>query len=146
MELQHLELTVLGIPGHKQSARFFNRGGFMKSYQPTKVVNWVAQARAQIVQQLGEDWKPIPYRIRITELKFVHPILKSFTKKFVAQLKEGMIGYKSTKPDLDNSIKQTFDACNGLVWVDDAIIVEYLKVSKVFEEVPKTIIKLEWGF
>lgn len=132
-----MEITILGIPLQKQSARFVKIGKFMRSYQPKKINNWVAQARLQILDQLPKDWKPLDGELIITRLEFVFPPLKSWNKKKLSSLQQGNRIYKPTKPDWDNLSKNLCDACNGIVWIDDAQIVEIKLIRKIYGEVPK---------
>lgn len=48
----------------------------------------------------------------------------------------------STTPDLDNLIKFVFDAFNGLLWKDDALIAE-VRAMKVYSQNPRTEITIE---
>ena len=132
-----MKLTILGIPLEKQSARFAKRGKFMMSYQPKKITNWVAQARMQILEQLPQDWKPLDGNVIITKLEFIFPPLKSWSKKKLKTLQDGGLIYKTTKPDLDNLQKNIYDACNGIVWIDDARIVEIQSIRKIYGDVPR---------
>ena len=46
------------------------------------------------------------------------------------------------KPDLDNYIKSTLDALNGVIWTDDATIVE-LNTSKWYADDPRIEIEVK---
>jgi Holliday junction resolvase RusA-like endonuclease len=46
----------------------------------------------------------------------------------------------TSKPDLVNIIKQAEDALNGVVWLDDAQVVEYDRPRKVYGKQPKLVI------
>jgi Holliday junction resolvase RusA-like endonuclease len=39
--------------------------------------------------------------------------------------------YPTGRPDIDNTLKLLLDACNGIVWLDDAQVVE-VAVSKLW--------------
>ena len=47
----------------------------------------------------------------------------------------------TTKPDADNVAKVIADACNGVVWVDDAQVVE-LSVSKRYSATPGVMVEV----
>lgn len=47
------------------------------------------------------------------------------------------------KPDLDNMIKAALDALNGIVWADDAAVVE-VRARKVYASAPCLLIRA-WG-
>lgn len=49
--------------------------------------------------------------------------------------------YKPTRPDVDNIAKFYLDAGNGILWCDDDQVVK-LSVTKQFDDVPRTIIKV----
>jgi len=136
-------LIIKGIPLQKQSARFVRRGNFIKSYQPSKIVNWVSQVKIQLLQQLPEDFIPFSKEVKIKKLLYIFPPLKSFTKKKMKQIELGETIYKSTKPDLDNLQKNLFDSCNGIVWVDDARIVKIESISKIYGLIPQIILEVE---
>jgi Holliday junction resolvase RusA-like endonuclease len=53
------------------------------------------------------------------------PIPKSKPKKWQAEALAGLIR-PTTKPDLDNCIKNLKDVCKGVFWEDDKQVVEYL--------------------
>ena len=130
-------LEILGVPLQKQSARFAKRGNFMMKYQPKEVTNWAAQAKLQIINQLPKEHKPLTGEISICSLRFIFPPLKSWNKKTKETFKTGFKVYKATRPDVDNLMKSIFDVCNGLVWVDDAQIVEIEHIEKIYGEVPR---------
>ena len=130
-------LIIKGIPLQKQSAKFVRTNNFIRSYQPKKVVDWMAQARLQIIEQLPDSHIPYDNEVIINRLVFVFPPLKSWSKTKMKQLESGVVLYKSTKPDLDNLQKQIFDCCTGLVFVDDSRIVRVLQMEKVFGVVPR---------
>ena len=57
----------------------------------------------------------------------LHPIPKSWSKRQDAAL--AGTERPTTKPDADNVAKAIADACNGVVWVDDAQVVELSSAS-----------------
>lgn len=138
-----MKIQILGIPLAKQSARFAKRGRFMQSYQPKEITNWVAQARLQILNQLPEGWIPIDGKVIIKKLEFIFPPLKCWSKKKLRSLQEGEMIYKEPKPDIDNLQKLTYDSCNGILWRDDAQVVEIRLLRKIFGEVPRIELELD---
>jgi Holliday junction resolvase RusA-like endonuclease len=48
----------------------------------------------------------------------------------------------TVKPDLDNYIKAVKDAMNGLIYRDDSIIIGYRNCFKLYNDNPRTEIKL----
>ena len=138
-----MKIIIKGKPKEKQSARFAKIGNYMKSYQPKELMNVIADMKMQIRQQLPKDFKPITGEIFIREVSFIYPPLKSFSKKKLNALEDDEDVYKTTKPDIDNLLKNLFDCCNGLVWVDDSRIVNIMNVNKVYGLVPQTKLVLE---
>lgn len=47
------------------------------------------------------------------------------------------------KPDLSNIAKQIEDAFNGIIYRDDALIVEYGRARKVYSDQPKIIVTIQ---
>jgi Holliday junction resolvase RusA-like endonuclease len=137
-----MKIIIKGIPMAKQSARFAKRGKFMAKYQPAALIHWIEDAKAQIREQLPENWIPIQSPVKIIWISFIYPPLKTWTQKKKRELEAGLV-YKETRPDIDNLLKNLWDACNGLVWIDDGQIVELNKVNKLFGEIPMTIMEID---
>lgn len=76
--------------------------------------------------------------IKVT-MEYQMPIPKSWSKK---RQREAVGKPHHSTPDVDNLAKFIHDACNGLLWKDDAIIYE-LCARKVYSEEPKTRIWIE---
>jgi Holliday junction resolvase RusA-like endonuclease len=70
----------------------------------------------------------------------LHPIPKSWSKR---RQEAALAGTErpTTKPDADNVAKVVADACNGVVWVDDAQVVE-LSVSKRYSSTPGVMVEV----
>jgi len=138
-----MQITIKGVPLQKQSARFAKRGNFMMKYQPKKLKDWISQARMQIINQVGEEFVPLNGPIVVRKIDFCFPPLRSFPKYKIKALEEGQIIPKDTQPDLDNLMKNLFDVCNGLVWVDDAKIIEIVNVRKRYDSIPRIDLDVE---
>jgi len=71
------------------------------------------------------------------------PIPKSKSKKWQAAALAGEIR-PTTKPDLDNCIKNLKDVCTGVFWLDDKQVVEYLPgTGKYYGEPARWEIEIE---
>ena len=70
----------------------------------------------------------------------VMPIPSSWSKRKQAQAVAGE-KYPTGKPDLDNLVKSVKDACNQIVYGDDAQVVQSTQ-SKVYGERPRLIIEI----
>jgi Holliday junction resolvase RusA-like endonuclease len=65
-------------------------------------------------------------------------------KRFKADALAGAIR-PTTKPDLDNLIKQIKDVCTGIFWVDDRQVVGYLPgTGKYYGDRPRWEITIAW--
>lgn len=105
----------------------------------------VEQARPRAVRRgkrIGM-YDPLDGELSV-EIKFYRPIQKSLSKKERDRRLSGK--HKPiVKPDLDNYVKSALDALNGVLWVDDARIVElhafkYYSVSPRIEVIVKELV------
>jgi Holliday junction resolvase RusA-like endonuclease len=121
-------------PQAKQSARFTRNG---HSYQPKRVVDYATQLRCAAISEM----KGAP---PLTEPLYVwvfatYALPKKSTAADRAIIASGGSVPKSTRPDVDNIMKATLDPLNGIVWRDDALIVE-AKVCKRYGEKDSLVI------
>jgi len=137
-----MRIKILGTPMAKQSARFFKNNGRMMSYQPKEIVEWKSSVQLQLKQCLPQDFTLLPSPVILTKLHFIFPELKSFTKKKKEHIKEGGHIDKTTKPDIDNLMKNFFDACNGILWRDDAEISSIQNIKKIYGSQPGIILEV----
>lgn len=80
---------------------------------------------------------PIPLDCDLeVEIIFYRELLKSFSKRKTEQALAGQLR-PNTKPDIDNYVKAVFDGINGIIWKDDARVVD-LKTSKYYSDKPRT--------
>ncbi len=135
-----LEITVLGIPQPKQSARFrvqkFGNKTFVKSYQKKEVVENERNFAFDAKSQLAEDFQPFSGPLKVSAT-YIFPPLKSFSKSKLNALASGSIIFKDTKPDLtDNLNKAVFDALEGIVYINDSQICQ-IQSRKIYGTVPR---------
>lgn len=77
-----------------------------------------------------------PMKLYIT---FYIEIPKSWSDK----KKQAAAGtYVSIRPDTSNLIKFIEDACNGVIWRDDSLVVEIV-AQKVYDFTPRTVLNIE---
>jgi Holliday junction resolvase RusA-like endonuclease len=70
-------------------------------------------------------------------LKVFLPIPASKSKKWQAAARAGEVR-PTTKPDLDNLVKQIKDCAKGVFWLDDKQVVEYLPgFGKWYGDIPR---------
>ena len=141
-------IKIYGIPKPKQgdsSGIITTKTGkqFVHHYQKTEVKNEANNLRAQIIQQLQEDFVPFGKLIRINKIHFVFPLLKTMTKKQKEIIDNNGLIYKGTKPDLDNLQKALLDAMNGIVYKDDSQIVEINNIKKYYGVRPCIMVDIE---
>ncbi len=76
----------------------------------------------------------------LVDITFYRPVQKSLSKK-ERLLRLLGVHRPVVKPDLDNYIKSAFDALNGVLWVDDAMVVD-LHAKKFYSEEPRIEIEV----
>lgn len=90
-----------------------------------------------------------PEKIITSDIKICIKIYKSPPKSTSKKNRELMlknIVRPHKKPDLSNYIKSIEDALNGLYWVDDGLIVEYLQgTGKYYAEEPHVDIDIVYN-
>lgn len=139
-----LVVELAGPPRGKgrHRSRIVSRGTtpFMQSYADPETAKYETQLRYVAAQEMaGALPSAEPLAVAVT---VVLPIAPSWTKKKQAAARAGMIRPTTKNSgDADNYLK-ILDGLNGIVWQDDAQVVE-AKVSKIFGEAPKLRIEIE---
>jgi Holliday junction resolvase RusA-like endonuclease len=127
-----LTIIVPGAARGKGRPRFAVQGKFARAYTDAKTVsaeNWI---KACAVEQVGTPCLEGPLAVCMA---VAVGIPESWSKKKKADALAGVIR-PTSKPDCDNIFKMT-DALNGIVWRDDAQIVD-ASVTKRYAEKPET--------
>jgi Holliday junction resolvase RusA-like endonuclease len=116
-----ITISVVGPPQGKGRARTFVKpGGHVGHYTPTATRDYEAMIRAAAQREMGNK-APWSQPVRFT-MRAIFPIPASWSaKKRNAALTGGI--WPAKKPDLDNILKAWKDALNGVVYVDDALVV-----------------------
>ena len=118
----------------------------IRYHQPKKITDEENTIKALAISQIPFGFKPFDDAIIIHRLEFVFPPLKSFSKIKRMQIAEGMVLYKTTKPDLnDNLCKGLFDALEGVLYLNDSQICEKINTRKVYGLRPGITLEVE-GF
>lgn len=113
----------------------------IRVYDPKKVAVFKRQlgmlARQQMLERgLAPYDGPLEVRMEL-----YRPVQTSISKKERARRLSG--AHRPTvKPDLDNYIKSTSDALNGIIWADDNCIVS-LAAEKYYAEDPHLIVEVK---
>jgi len=130
------------IPVAKQSFRHTRSG---HAYQPKKIIDSSNLIRIQSQYQLPKGFKPYTKGVIITKLHFLFPPTKAMEKSkyFGIAMSNQELIYKTTKPDVDNLIKNLSDSLQGLVFVNDGQIVALDGVKKLYSLKPGIEIELE---
>lgn len=132
-----IEFVVDGEPQGKARPRVV--GG--RAFTPDKTVSY-EQRVATAFRQAYPGWEPwekgIPLRMDIIAF---YKIPKSASLKAQTRMKMGEIR-PTKKPDIDNICKIIADACNGLVYHDDAQIV-VANVIKRYDSLPGVVVAFE---
>ena len=116
----------------------------IRLYDPKKVAAFKRQlgmlAKRQMLDR-GLELFDGPLEVR---MEFYRPVQASISKKERARRLSG-VHRPTVKPDLDNYIKSTSDALNGIIWVDDNCIVG-LMAEKFYAEEPHLTVEVkEWS-
>ena len=128
------EFTVPGVPMGKQRPRFRQAGKFVKTYTPRETVVYENLIRIEFERQCGGMFfqKDVPVSVEVTAY---YGVPKSTSKKRMLQMLSWLIR-PLKRPDLDNVLKAVLDACNGVVFYDDAQVTN-IKASKYYDEAPR---------
>ena len=115
--------------------RASSRGCHVRIYDPKKVKHYKNLLHCLVT----ERYKKPPLTVALSvSLLFYRPVQKSISN--VERQRRLSNQHKPTvKPDVDNYIKSTLDALNGVLWEDDSQIVK-LTAEKRYAEKGKIII------
>ena len=82
--------------------------------------------------------------VHIIQLEFIFKVPSNFPKYKIKEIQNGIIHYKTTKPDLpDNLKKALFDALEGFIYENDSLICSENGVVKRYGINPGIILKLK---
>lgn len=112
----------------------------IRVYDPKKVAIFKRQLGMLAKQQmLDRGLEPFdgPLEVR---MEFYRPVQASISKKERARRLSG-VHRPTVKPDLDNYIKSTSDALNGILWADDNLIIS-LEAKKLYAEQPHLTVEI----
>lgn len=116
----------------------FGKG--IRLYDPAKVQRFKKELGTLARERVkGDDRFPLGGPLRVT-INFYRPVQKSLSKKERSRRLSG--AHRPTvKPDVDNYVKSTLDALNGLLWADDAHIFE-LQAGKFYSDHPRLVVTI----
>lgn len=115
----------------------------IRLYDPKKVTVFKRQLGMLAKQQmLDRGLEPYDGPLEVC-MEFYRPVQESLSRKERARRLSG--DHRPTvKPDLDNYIKSTSDALNGIIWADDNLIVS-LQAEKLYSERPHLVVEINEG-
>jgi Holliday junction resolvase RusA-like endonuclease len=123
---------VFGIPLAQGRPRAALIAGKVRVYDPKASRDWKRTVHAQVLDQLPKGSQPTRQPISVFfTFYLIRP--KSLPKKVI---------WPAKRPDLENYIKGTMDALQGLLFSDDAQVVR-LEATKVFDPRPGVSIRVE---
>ena len=131
-----MRLTLDVVPTPQKRPKFCRIGNKVRAIDPSK------REKNAIRSLLHAIWfhDPLeaPIEIYVT---FYVPIPKSFSKKKKERAEEDLIK-PTVKPDIDNYLKLLLDACNGILYRDDALIVS-IHCQKRYSQNPRIDLKIQ---
>ncbi len=133
-----IAFEIPGPPIGKGRPRAFRMGNSVRMHTPEKTASYESLVKLA-ARQAMRDAAPAAFPVALS-LIVLHPIPKSWSKR---KQEAALAGTErpTTKPDADNVAKAIADACNGVVWVDDAQVVE-LSVSKRYSATPGVMVEV----
>lgn len=132
MELKRL--IIRGVPKAQKRAKFTNRGGFIRGYDPS------VKDKSDIIAQIKMNAPEKPFKDPLNIIMYFEmprPNNHYGTGKKVGMLKPNAPDLCDKKPDIDNLMKIVMDSMNKLYFRDDSLIVAVSAV-KYYGDSPKT--------
>lgn len=127
-----IEFTVPTAPVAKARARSTRSG---HHYTPQKTVDF--ESMVSWYAKAAMAGKPLYEGALCVFLYYGIPIPKSLEPR----IKRGEIIYPTKRPDMDNYEKSVLDAMNGIVYKDDAQVIEVIQ-KKRYSRNPKVIVTI----
>ena len=129
-----IEFFVPGAPVGKGRPRAARRGAGVVMFTPEKTAGYEALVAAAASNAMRAEAIPPLTGPLAAMLEMQFPVPASWSKAHKAAALAGAES-PTSKPDADNVAKAILDACNGVVFRDDAQVV-VLIATKAFSEEP----------
>lgn len=127
-------------PVEQARPRATRMGKEIRLYDPKKVAIFKRQLGMLARQQmLDRGLEPFDGPLEVC-MEFYRPVQESLSKKERSRRLSG-VHRPTVKPDLDNYIKSTLDALNGIIWTDDNCIVS-LAAEKYYADKPHLVVEI----
>ena len=132
------EFDIEPVEQARPRATRFGKG--IRLYDPKKVAIFKRQLGMLAKQQmLDRGQEPFDGPLEVC-MEFYRPVQASISKKERSRRLSGF-HRPTVKPDLDNYIKSTSDALNGIIWTDDNCIVS-LAAEKYYADKPHLVVEI----
>ncbi|MCT3427721.1 RusA family crossover junction endodeoxyribonuclease [Limosilactobacillus fermentum] len=130
-------------PVEQARPRATRMGKGIRLYDPKKVTAFKRKLGILARQQmLDRGLEPYDGPLEVC-MEFYRPVQASISRKERVRRLSGA-HRPIVKPDLDNYIKSTSDALNGIIWADDNLIIS-LEAKKFYAERPHLTVEIkEW--
>lgn len=133
------EFDIAPVEQARPRATRMSKG--IRLYDPKKVNVFKKQLGLLAKQQmLDRGLDPFDGPLEVC-MEFYRPVQASLSRKERARRLSG-VHRPTVKPDLDNYIKSTSDALNGILWVDDNCIVG-LVAEKYYTDKPHLVVEVD---
>ena len=132
--MRKIEFFVPGTPVGKGRPRAARRGTGVVMFTPEKTAGYEALVAAAASNAMRAEAGPLFTGPLEAVLEMRIPIPASWSKAHKAAALAGT-ELPTSKPDIDNVAKAILDACNGVVFRDDAQVV-MLVATKAFSDEP----------
>jgi len=139
--MNDFRMTIHGEPVAKARGRIMKLGRHMGIQTPEKTRRYEDIVRQTAIREWG-DRPPIDAGCHLTA-HFYRAVPASWSGKKTRAALEGALN-PITKPDLDNYVKSIKDGLNGVVYIDDALIVA-INCSKRFAAAPRVELVIQWN-
>lgn len=133
-------IRIPGDPVAKGRPRATAIGGQARMYTPATTRAY--EQRVAIAAREAMAKAPPMEGALSVSIEITMPIPVSWSKRKQAEALAGLV-MPTGRPDLDNLIKALTDACNWIVWRDDAQIVR-LMAEKRYGEQPGAVVSVIW--
>ena len=133
-----IEFFVPGTPVGKGRPRAARRGAGVVMFTPEKTAGYEALVAAAASNAMRAEAGPLFTGPLEAVLEMRIPIPASWSKAHKAAALAGT-ELPTSKPDIDNVAKAILDACNGVVFRDDAQVV-MLVATKAFSDEPGVLV------
>lgn len=115
----------------------------VKAYSESEHDKRTADYKNLINLQLPDGFTPFKEEVHILKMDFIFSCLKSFSAKKIKQIEDGVIIYKVTKPDYDNTCKLLLDSMNNIIYNDDALICNVNNIRKIYGIQPMVYLEIK---